>query len=126
AAAADALQDVLDVVREGGDGLAHGRQAFGLQQGGVIRRVFHGECRLVADGDHQLQVFLGEFVDVPLVRGAAGGGVGVDVDHPDDAVATLHGDGDRLAHAERDDAAGRVPTFVVAGVAGEHPLFVLH
>ena len=62
AAAADALQDVLDVVRERGDGLADGRQPLGLDHGGVVAGVLDGQGRLVADGDHQLQVVLGERV----------------------------------------------------------------
>ena len=67
AAAADALQDVLDVVRERGDRLAHGRQPLGLEHGRVVRRVLDRQRRLVADGDHQLEMLFGELVD-----GAAG------------------------------------------------------
>ncbi len=60
AAAADALEDVLDVVRERGDGLADGREPLGLDHGGVVVGVFDGERGLVADGDHELQVLVGK------------------------------------------------------------------
>ena len=62
AAAADALQDVLDVVRQRGDRLADGRQPLGLHHGGIVARVLDGQRRLMADGDHQLEMVFGEFV----------------------------------------------------------------
>ena len=61
AAAAQALQDVLDVVRQGGDGLADGRQPLGLHHRLVVARLLDGQGRLVGDGDGQGQVVLGEF-----------------------------------------------------------------
>ncbi len=60
AAAADALEDVLDVVRKRGDGLPDGREPLGLELGLVKGRVFDREAGLVTDRDHQLQVLLGE------------------------------------------------------------------
>ena len=60
AAAAQALQDVLDVMRQGGDGLADGRQPLGLHHGLVVARLLDGQGRLVGDGDGQGQVVLGE------------------------------------------------------------------
>ena len=68
AAAADALQDVLDVVRERGDRLADGRQPFGLDHRLVVGRVFDRERRLVGDGDHQLEVLFRELVGRALLR----------------------------------------------------------
>ena len=56
AAAADALQNVLDVVRERGDRLPDGRQPFGLHHRRVVGGVFDRQRRLMADGDHQLQM----------------------------------------------------------------------
>ncbi len=38
----------------------------------------------------------------------------------------MHGDADRLADAELDDALRRVPALVLLGVAGEHAFLVLH
>ena len=60
AAAADALEDVLDVVRERGDRLADGREPLGLDLGLVELGVLDRQAGLVADGDHQHQVVLGE------------------------------------------------------------------
>ena len=59
-AALEALQVVLDVVRERGDGLADGGQALGLHQGLVVARVLDGQGGQVADGDGDGQVVLGE------------------------------------------------------------------
>ena len=50
---------------------------------------------------------------------------GVDVDHADHVVAALHRHADRLADAHLQDARGRVPAVVVAGVAGEHAFVAL-
>ena len=63
AAAREPLQDVLDVVRQGGDGLADGRQALGLHHGVVIARLLDGQGGLVGQGDGQGQVVLGELAD---------------------------------------------------------------
>ena len=104
AAAANALQNVLDVVRERGDRLPHGRQPLGLDHRRVVRRVLDRQRRLVADGDHQLQVLFGELVARSVAAACAGRRVGVDVDHADDAVPALHRHADRLAHAQLDDA----------------------
>ena len=60
AAAADALEDVLDVVRERGDRLADGGEPLGLDLVVVEDRVLDRQARLVADGDHQHQVVLAE------------------------------------------------------------------
>ena len=60
AAAADALEDVLDVVRQRGDRLADGGEPLGLELGAGRSRVLDRQARLVADGDHQHQVVLRE------------------------------------------------------------------
>ena len=126
AAAADALQDVLDVMREHGDGLAHGSQSFGLHHRRVVASVFHGQRRLMGDGDHQLQMFLGKLVLVSqLLDHALRRGRSVDIDHAHHVVATLHGHADRLADAHLHDAGRVVPALVLAGVAGQHSLVVL-
>ena len=67
ASAANALQNVFDVMRERGDGLADGRQSFGLHHGGIVSRVFDGQRGLMGDGDHQLQMFLVELVGAALL-----------------------------------------------------------
>ena len=40
-AATDTLQDVLDMVRQCGNGLSHGSQTLGLYKRGVVGRVFN-------------------------------------------------------------------------------------
>ena len=120
AAAADALEDVLDVVGESGDGLADGRQPLGLDHGGIVAGVLDGQGRLVADGDHQLQVVLGELVGAAALEDLLGRGRGVDVDRADHPVAALHRHADRLANAHPHDAGRRVPSLVLPGVAGQH------
>ncbi len=60
APATDALEDVLDVVREGGDGLPDRRQPLGLDLVVVEQGVLEGQPGLVADGDHQHELVLGE------------------------------------------------------------------
>ena len=65
AAAADALEDILDVVGKRGDGLPDGGQPLGLDHGGIVAGVLDGQGRLVADGDHQLEVVFAELVDAP-------------------------------------------------------------
>ncbi len=50
----------------------------------------------------------------------------VDVDHAHHVVAALHRHADRLANAQLHNAGGGVPALVLAGVAGEHALVVLH
>ena len=122
--AADALQDVLDVVREGGDRLADGRQPFGLDHGLVIGGVFHRQRCLVGDGDHELQVLLRKLVGRALLQNAVGRERGVDVDHADDVVASLHRHTDRLANGELQDALRGVEPVVVAGVGREHAFVV--
>ena len=125
AAAADALQDVLDVVRERGDGLPDGRQPLGLDHRRVVAGVFDGERGLVPDGDHQLQVVLGEFRRAALLDHLLRRGRGVDVDRADHVVAALHRHADRLADAHLQDAAGRVPAVVEPGVARDHAFVLL-
>ena len=120
AAAADALQNVLDVVRERGDRLADGRQTFGLHHRLVVGRVFDRERRLMGDGDHQLEMLLRELVGRALLQDALRRERRVDVDHADDVVAALHRHANRLADAQLQNAFGGVPAVVVAGVAGEH------
>ena len=63
AAGPQPLQDVLDVVRQGGDGLADGRQALGLHHGVVVARLLDGQGGLVGQGDGQGQMVLGELAD---------------------------------------------------------------
>ncbi len=99
AAAADALQNVLDVVRERGDRLADGGQTFGLHHLLVVIRIFDRERRLMGDRDHELQMFLRELVGGTLLQNALGRERGVDVDHADHIVAALHRHADRLADA---------------------------
>ena len=81
---------------------------------------------LVADRHHQLEVLLVELVAGSLLDDLARRRVGVDVDHAHDAVPPLHRHANRLAHAQLNNAPLGVPSLVVAGVAGEHALLVLH
>ena len=60
AAAADALEDVLDVMREGGDRLADGGEPFRLDLVVVEDRVLDRQAGLVADRDHEHQLLLAE------------------------------------------------------------------
>ena len=71
AAAADALEDVLDVVRERGDRLADGGEPLGLDLVVVEHGVLDGQAGLVADGDHQHELVLGE----PAARAGLAAGV---------------------------------------------------
>ena len=107
-------------MRERGDGLPDGGQPLGLDHGRVVAGVFDGQGRLVADGDHQLQVVFGELVGAALLDALLGAGRGVDVDHADHVVAALHGHANRLADAHLHDAAGGIPAVVLPGVAGQH------
>ena len=110
AAAANPLQDVLDVVRERGDRLADGGQPLGLHHRRIVVCVFDRQCRLMADRDHQLQMLFGEFIaaavdgrDWPAVER-------VDVDHADDVVSPLHRHANRLAHSHPHDAVRARPS----------------
>ncbi len=126
APAADSLENVLDVVRERGDGLPDGGEAFGLDHRGVVTRVFHGQCRLVRDGDHQFQVVFVEAMRGVLYERVDGRSRGVDVDHAHQVIAALHGHADRLADSCADDARRRIPAVVLLGVAGNHALALFH
>ena len=55
-----------------------------------------------------------------------GARVGVDVDGSHHAVASLHGDADRLANTHLEDAGRRIPALVLSRIAGQHAFFVLH
>ena len=80
AAAADALQNILDVVRERGDGLADGGEALGLHHLLVVIRIFDGQRRLVGDGNHKFEMLLREFVGRALLKNPLRRDRGVDVD----------------------------------------------
>src|ERR1043165_8487030 len=69
AAAAETLQNVLDVVRQSGNGLSDGRQTFRLHQGLVVVGFFDGEGGLVCDGDGQRQMIFAEFAEAGLAFG---------------------------------------------------------
>ena len=56
------------MVRQGGDRLADGGEALGLDHRLVVERVLDGEGGLVGDGDGQAEVVLGELTG----RAAAG------------------------------------------------------
>ena len=60
AAAADALEDVLDVMRERGDRLADGGESLGLDLVVVEDGVLDRQPGLVADGDHEHELVLAE------------------------------------------------------------------
>ncbi len=124
AAAADALQNVLDVVRERGDGLPHGRQPLGLHHRGVVRvsstaRAAWWAMAIISFRCSSVNL-LASLLHRPCVRRERS----VDVDHADHVVAALHRHADRFAHAHLHDALGRVPAVILAGVAGQHAFVV--
>ena len=124
AAAADSLEDVLDVVGERGDGLARGREPLRLHHRGVVGGVLDGEGRLVADRDHQLEVVVAE-PPLSLVGRLDQGRGRVDVDQPDGVVAAPHRHADRLPHPRAHHAVAGGEPVVLLGVAGQHALVVV-
>ena len=97
-----------------------GRQPLGLDHGRVVAGVLDGQGRLVADGDHQLQVVLGELVGPALLDQLLGRGRGVDVDgarprRSGPAWARRSPRGRPSARCCR-----RAPAVVLPGVAGQH------
>ena len=115
----------FDMVRDRGHGLSDGRQPLGLHHRAVVSRILDGQSGLMGDGHHQVQVVLAELGGAPLADELLGTGRRVDVDHADHVVAPLHGDANRLADAELQDADRRVPALVLARVAGNDPLVLL-
>jgi hypothetical protein len=90
-------QDGLDMVRERGDRLTHGRQPFRLHHSRIERLLSstaNAACRPMATINWQ--VILGEVRHGPLSE-QFGRAVGVDRDDADDSVAALHRHADRLA-----------------------------
>src|SRR5262249_33945519 len=117
AARAQALEDVLDVVRQRRDGLADGREPFRLKHGLVVARFLYRQGRLMADGDGQ-----GEVVTRELDRrtGSAEGRVAraaarVKVDHAERLVPALHRHADRLADTEANDTLPGAETLILGG-----------
>src|SRR5262249_16084096 len=123
AAAAEALQDVLDVVRQRGNGLADRSQSFRLHQGLVITGLLDGEGSLVADGDGQRQVVLVEFrVDFGSMDDLMDAAARVQVDDAEQFVPALHRHADRLADAEADDALAALEAGVPSGIRDKNSL----
>ena len=123
-ASADALEDVFDVVRERGDGLAGGGEPLRLHHGRVVGGVFDGERSLMADRDHQLEVVVVES-PLPVFDRLDQRYGGVDVDHADGVVASAHRHADRLPHTGANHAVAAAEPVVFLGVAREHPLVPL-
>ena len=103
AAAANALEDVLDVMRQRGDRLADGGKPLGLDLGVVKHGVLDRQAGLVADRDHQHQMVLresacGPFLDRPdaIARRL---GLDVGIEHAQRGMPSLNRDADRLADA---------------------------
>ena len=120
ASAPNPLEDVLDVMGEGGDRVPHRREALRLHHRGVVGGVFHGEGGLVADRDHELEMLVAEAPLPGAHRASHRFGQwrrGVDVENPDGPVAPLHRHADRLADAGPQDAVARTEAIVVLGVA---------
>ena len=120
AAAADPLEDVLDVVGEGGDGVADGRESLRLNHGGVVGGVLDREGGLVPDRNHELEVLVAEAA-LPGAERVGQRGRGVDIQDPDRAVAPPHRHADRLADAGPQDAVAGAEAVVILGVARQHP-----
>ena len=100
AAAVDALEDVLDVMGEGGDRLADRGESFGLDLVVVEDGVFDGQSGLVADGDHQRELLLAEPAARPGLAAARLGrasGLDVGVDDAQGGVPSLNRHADGLA-----------------------------
>ena len=121
APAADPLQDILDVMRQGGDRLSHRRQSFTLDQCGVVERILDRQGCLVADGGDQPQVVVGELLLAARLDQLSGGRIGIDVERPDDVIATLQRHTQRLTHTTPHDRRGRLKTLIVAGVTRPNP-----
>ena len=109
------------MVRECGDGLADGGKPFRLHHRGVVGGVLDGQCRLMADGDEELEMLVGELPLPPLDRVAQRDGR-VHVDHTDRAVAALHRHADRFPHAGSHHAVAAAEAIVVLGIARDHTL----
>ena len=129
AAALESLQDVLDVVRQRGDGLADRGQALRLHHRLMIARLLDGQRRLVGHGAGQEQMFAAE-----LVRGLAGRegaaeriarrGAGVEIEHAERFVPALHRHADDFADAVANDALHGLEALVAGHVGHENALFL--
>ena len=125
AAALEALQDVLDVMRQRGDRLADGGQPLRLEHGLVIARVLDGQGGLVSNGDRQFEVVLGKLAGRVLVDDdVAGRAEGIEINHAQRLVAALHRHAHRLADAEADDALARVEALVLGRVRHQDALLL--
>ena len=112
-AAAQALEDVFDGVGEGGDGLADGGHAFGVDALEVLLGVGEREPGVLPDGVEQLELF--------FLEGVVLGG-GVDVDGAEDVVAEEDGRADCGADLVLLDGVARDESRVGHGVGGEDAL----
>ena len=112
-AALNALENVLDVVGQAGDGLADGREALLLDLARHEAGVLDRQARLATDRRHQFQV-LGGKLALADVR--------VHVDDSEDLIAAADGDADSAADAVILDALALLESLVLHGVGREDTL----
>ena len=120
---ANPLQDVLDVMAQDGGGLPDRGQPFRFDQRLLVVMVFDRQGRLPADRHHQpQQVFREPGSGPPLKNHPVGRSGDIEIQHPLQVVAALHGNADGLADPGGQHALGGGEPAVAEGVAGAHPL----
>ena len=119
AATADPLQDVLDVVTERGDGLAHRGQPFGVDQCRLGPLAVDHQRGLVPDRHQQPQrLFAEPLAGAATLEDLVGSGGGVEVDGTEYGLPTHQGRTDRLADPGLQDAATAREPLVLLSVGG--------
>ena len=122
-AEANPLHDVLDVVRQRGDGLPDGREPLGVHERLVVAALLDRDGRLVGDGAGERQVVLGE---LPRLLAPADnllqGRLRVEEQHADHLAAALHRHADRLADVVLVQTLHAAKTRIRLGVRDQYAL----